>query len=195
MLVINRRQVLAAAAALCASSMLLACSHTAVTARQGSSGAPSSSAYASSSSSSSASDMSASNSSSAAAPAAVSSSPTASSVSGSVCSGKWHAEDNPPASDTSGGTFLELNIAAGGKLSGTYASATSRLTHIANAEFSGTVSGSLGKASFTDDGWGNSGTIDFTFNSDGTILAVVTVKKGENAMYGVRSGSITFVRG
>lgn len=103
--------------------------------------------------------------------------------------GQWQADDN----DSYYGSWLELKI-DGDRLSGNLSRDTRDSGMLADADFTGSVADGKGRATFDDDSRGHAGTIELAFATD-AIDATVSYNKGADAPgFGVRTGSIHFVR-
>jgi hypothetical protein len=109
---------------------------------------------------------------------------------------RWRARDNKYNDSSHGGTFLELKVSGEDGFTGTYCTVADNLSHIATVDLVFTPAGGAWQSVFTDDGWGNSGKVDFVIDKERTLTAYVkiTSSSGTGSLYGLRTGTIHFVK-
>lgn len=109
----------------------------------------------------------------------------------SVYSGEW--KSSAQISSGSGGTFLSIKTDKSGNTSGSVTSDRANSSNIAEVDFKGIIKNGSLIYNFSDDDWGHSGTITFSFNN-GEIICNITVTSGESPLWSIQTGTSKFVK-
>lgn len=108
-------------------------------------------------------------------------------------SGDWVTE-NRIKYDLNYGIYLSINTDKDGSLKGTISNCTNRVTHISNVDIKGKIENNNFKTTFSEDGWGHSGTIEMNFKDSKIILNIkYNDGKSGNSDWGIGEGNYILI--